>query len=391
MDRLEYQKSMCMGCGICHSLYGVKIDRDISGFAIPCVTADNLSEIQKVCPINVYEKETSFSLWGEYKAVYEGWSSDAVIRRNASSGGIITAIAIYLLEKGIVDGVIHISEDEVEHQKTTVRISLSKEEIANNAGSRYSISTPLYDILNIVDPAKKYVFIGKPCDVAALKSAIIENDILRKTIIFTMSFFCAGTPSDTANKNLLNRLGAADKNIVSFRYRGNGWPGFTTAVDSDGNEYSMSYNESWGGILGRDVKRVCRFCLDGIGLYADISCADLWYLDENDNPDFSEHEGRNIIFARSEYGKEVVESALVDKYIEVKDYSDSICKFVKQQPHQFLRRTTMKYRILPPKLFGKCVPKYSKKYLNEAKKCANKGDNRKAFIGSVKRVIRGKV
>lgn len=391
MNVINYQKEMCTGCGLCHSLYENKIDRDDKGFAVPCVNKENLEQLKNICPINSYEKEDTFSVWGNYISVYEGWSNDENVRKNASSGGAITALAIYLLESRKVDGVIHVGESDVDHQKTEVRTSTSKEDVIKNLGSRYCISTPLYDILDRIEKGKKYAFIGKPCDVAAVKNGMNVNETLRDAIVFTISFFCAGTPSDVANRLLLEKLGAKDKTISSFRYRGNGWPGYATAIDSDGNEYSMTYGESWGRVLGRDVKRVCRYCLDGIGLYADVACADLWYLKEDGQPDFSEHDGRNIIFSRSPYGDKVVKEAFDCGYIYVADYVEKLADFNKQQPHQFSRRTTMKYRILPVKLSGRMAPKYSKRYMNRAKSFASIKERYEAFIGSVKRVIKGRV
>lgn len=57
----------------------------------------------------------------------------------------------------------------------------------------YGISVPLKDILQIVQSDKKYAFVGKPCDVMALRRYLNKNEKLTKNIIYLLSFFlCRG-------------------------------------------------------------------------------------------------------------------------------------------------------------------------------------------------------
>lgn len=81
------------------------------------------------------------------------------------------------------------------------------------------------------------------------------NKNIEKQIVFTMAFFCAGIPSDNANDKLLEAVGCDKRKLSTFRWRGNGWPGYTTAIDIDGNKHQMTYEEAWGKYLGRDVKK----------------------------------------------------------------------------------------------------------------------------------------
>ena len=133
---------------------------------------------------------------------------------------------------------------------------------------------------------KKYAFIGKPCDVTVLKNFQKLNPIIAEMIPITMSFFCAGLPRIDAQKKLLEEMGCNGR-VVSLRYRGNGWPGYATVNLENGKQCKMDYNTSWGKILGRDIMKMCRFCLDGIGEMADIACCDVWYLTEDNKPNFT--------------------------------------------------------------------------------------------------------
>lgn len=391
MNSIKYTTEFCTACGLCHSVNNIRFNNDNKGFPTPLLKNID-GYYDNVCPVNYYSRDkVDFKLWGEYKEVYAGYSNDSEIRHRASSGGALTELSIYLLENGIVDGIIHTGVSHSSPIETQTVCSTTKEEVISHCGSRYSISAPFINLKKIVQKNKKYAFVGKPCDVAALIRYIGIDTVLKEQIVLTMSFFCAGMPSMNANKALLEKMGCNLENCKEIKYRGDGWPGYTTAEDKQGKKHQIEYSIAWGDYLGRDVKKICRYCMDGIGELADIVCADLWYLKENYKPDFSEHEGRNIIFCRTELGKEVLQATVKNGNLTVEDYSVEMDHFHCVQPYQFERRTTMKYRLLALRLFGRFVPKYNKKLLNDANAYALPGMNRHIFIGTVKRILKGKL
>lgn len=247
---------------------------------------------------NLWQKNTLYPQWRECVT----WSSDQQLRFSASSGGTITAISEYLLSKKLVDEIIHTCVSKQNQIKTEYTKSKRVEELRDKTGSRYTVSSPLIELLQCISPEKKYAVVGKPCDILVLRRYLEVHQELNKNIIYLISFFCAGVPSENANRKLLDHLKTNEQECRHLTYRGEGWPGFATAIDDNGNKHSMSYNDSWGKILGRDINKFCRFCMDGIGEFADISCGDAWYMEEDGTPDFNEHDGRNITFSRTKKG-----------------------------------------------------------------------------------------
>ena len=114
-----------------------------------------------------------------------------------------------------------------------------------------------------------------------------------------------GTPSLKANKKLLKFLNPYNNKIKELSYRGNGWPGNASILLENGKYNYTSYENSWGNYLGRDLQDICRFCWEGTGEAADISCGDGWYI-ENNKPVFAENEGRNVILARTLKRKAII-------------------------------------------------------------------------------------
>ncbi len=225
--------------------------------------------------------------------------------------------------------------------------------------------------------------------MTALKNYQKMNPEVAEMIPITMSFFCAGLPSIDAQKKLLKEMGC-DGKVASLRYRGNGWPGYATAVQEDGRQFQVDYNTSWGKILGRDIMKMCRFCLDGIGEMADIACCDAWYLTVDNKPDFTEADGRNGIFCRSRLGVEILQEVSASGRLVISEFPDYAEKLRFMQFYQHDRRATMLTKYAAMKICLKPFPKYPIKVKKYQK---NVGVVRrlKIFKGTVGRIVKGKI
>lgn len=343
----------CTGCGLCKATGMSELYKDEKGFFHPKTD----TEIREICPssgiqCDMFDKK---EIWGRNCGVYLGWTNNKRLRKKASSGGVITQILCYLLENKLVDCVIHIGSDEKNPTQTSVYFSETIDEVESHCGSRYAISSPLL-CMDRIDPQKKYAFVGKPCDVVALQNYMKKVPELKETIIYLLSFFCMGIPSENAQKKLLSELGCED--CSSLTYRGNGWPGFTVAIDAAGKKAQMDYDSSWGKILGRDLMTACKYCLDGIGEMADVSCGDAWYLTADKKPDFQEHEGRNVVFARTETGLALLKAMKKSETISLEKYENYKEELPLTQTSQYNRRQQMLARILALRVFLQPAPNY---------------------------------
>lgn len=381
-----YEK-YCTGCGLCKALNKCELITDEKGFYHPTQPADILN---KVCPVSGVHtmKLNCNDIWGRSNAVYLGWSNDPLLREKASSGGVISEIVRYLINSKKIDSVIHIGVDQLIPTKTKVFFSRTPEEAVSHCGSRYCISSPLSE-LDKLEKGKKYAFIGKPCDVVALRNYMELNPEYKKKIRYLLSFFCMGLPSDDAQKKLLEKLDCVE--CKSLNYRGNGWPGFATAIDKNGKKHQITYDESWGKILGRDLMPACRFCIDGIGEMADISCGDAWYLTSDNKPDFTEHDGRNVIFARTAVGNELLQEMKKRDIITLEEYKEYKKELPLIQSSQWNRRREMRDRILAMKLFFRECPSYNTQLLKFYSSSLSVKRRIAIILGTGKRIIKGKM
>lgn len=389
-------KEYCTGCGWCHDVLGCDLILESNGFReidASNITKENLEILKKVCPAfgtqcDIMDER---QLWGRRKSIYTAYASNNYVRFRASSGGVLTQLACYLIESKLVDGVIHIGKDENDPIGSKLFCSRTSQEVISHCGSRYTSSAPFDGIKEYLDNNEKYCFIGKPCDVAVLRNWESVDGSVGEKFPYVLSFFCAGAPSRNVNIKLLDKMGCPYETCVDLDYRGNGWPGYATAMDKDGENHKILYREAWGQTLGRDIRKSCRFCVDGIGEMADVSCCDAWYLDNQKKPSFEEHDGRNAVFCRTNKGKKLFEDASSAGYINIIDYPKLEEELQFAQYHQFFKKGSMYSSILAMKVMMKPCPKYDLKKLRViSKNISNKLKVRK-FGGTIKRIIQGKI
>lgn len=387
-NKFEY----CTGCGLCHSAYNVSFEKDSKEFLTPKKPTESFTDetINELCPFGKFGvSEYAGSVWGKYIQAVRGHAGDESIRFKASSGGVITALAIYLLKEKLVDGVILTKEDPIVPYHCITFCAKTEQEIIAASGSRYSQSSPLMNILEMIEPIKKYAVIGKPCDIAVLRRYLNHNKPLQNQVKYLLSFFCAGMPSDKANQRLLRELECSD--CVDLRYRGCGWPGYTTAIDKNGKAHKMEYTKSWMEILGRDIRKCCKFCFDGIGEAADISCGDLWNLTTEKKPDFSESEGYNIVFSRTKTGNELLIQAIKAGVVCSESWESKLEELRYCQPNHYIKRTTILGKVLALKLLNKSTPRYSFIRMIAYAKHIDLKTQIGSFKGTIKRVVQNKI
>lgn len=354
---------MCLGCGACAwacennavrlvdmSDDGIRpvVDESCGGCAGP-------SRCVKVCPgietshgkWDARADQKLAAAWGPVLGVWEGYATDQEIRFQGSSGGAATALALYCAEKEGMYGTVHAGADKGEPCKNRTRLSKSRSELIENSGSRYSPASPCDGLGMIENAPSPCVFIGKPCDVAALRKAQAMSSGLDTRTGLAISIFCAGTPSTKGTIDLLGRFTKAPSEVESLRYRGNGWPGNWTAVTKSGPS-SMPYKDAWSFLQKYRPLR-CHLCPDGTGEFADLSCGDPWYREITPG-----EPGLSLIVARTAKGMHILKAAADSGYLKIKKIDPALLE--KAQANLLAKRRSVWGRLAALKLLLVPVP-----------------------------------
>lgn len=385
---------LCLGCGACVSALGrtdVVMALNEAGYLRPStgaeLSANEHETLKAVCvgeSIGHDQRDADYDpLWGPIKRLGTGYATDPEVRHRGSSGGVISAIAIGLVESGEVDFVVTTGPDPKDPIGNDTDARHDRDAILLTAGSRYAPSSPLAGIAGHLATGKRFAFVGKPCDVAALRRMAKRDPRIDVQVPYMIAFFCAGVPSRIGTMKVLEKLGVVYENLVAFRYRGDGWPGLTRASMKNGEAKTMDYNSSWGSVLNRHLQFRCKICPDGTGEFADIACADAWYGADG-YPDFAEREGRSLVVVRTEAGKALVAS--LEEAGRIKVDSLEVAEIAKMQPYQVHRKRHVLARISAMWLLRRKGPHYSGLELGKTTRQASLASQLRDFIGTARRL-----
>jgi coenzyme F420 hydrogenase subunit beta len=357
---------MCCGCGVCAyaSPEAIEMVDDLDQGRRPLVRegASPNAEALAACPGVGLTRPSEpaapdridelLPAWGPVLEVLEGYATDSEIRFAGSSGGALTAIALFCLEQSGFRGVLHIAARKDHPFLNHTVLSTHRSELLAATGSRYAPASPCDGLKQIEDAGGPCVFIGKPCDVAGARMISEHRPGLAQNLGLTLGFFCAGTPTTRGTLEMIRAMGIDDVSTVrSVRYRGRGWPGKATVTDRGTGEHTLSYEQSWGEILQKHRQWRCHVCADHTGELADLAFGDPWH-----RPIAEGEPGRSLILVRTERGRRILHAAIAAGYLTARRADPSILP--RSQPNLLKTRGAVWGRIQMLKLLGAAAPKF---------------------------------
>jgi coenzyme F420 hydrogenase subunit beta len=316
---------LCMGCGTCEAICpeeAITLDVNKKGFYVPSVNekkCTNCGLCVSICPgrgINFKEmdikifNEMGDQYLGNFIRTYLGHSTDNEIRYNGSSGGFITALALYAIDKKIVDGVIvtKIGKDE----KPITIITNDRDEILKSSSSKYA-PAPVNTIIKEINKTKekKYLFIGLPCQIHGLLKAEKYFPDLKEKIWLIVGLFCGGTTSFVGT-DFIRWLYKIDKDKWRLlRYRGGDWPGTLDVKTKENICRNIPLIEYYPYLGAYFCNPRCRLCIDHTAGFADISVGDPWL------PGFTDPLGSSVIISRTKNGENILSKMKNVKVIDI--------------------------------------------------------------------------
>lgn len=389
------QHNLCSGCGACAFVgraHGVTMV-DIPAVGRRPVGVENLpdhlkDEIAAVCP----GAEVRSPGWpaappsvpellvGPTAAIWEGWATDPQVRWAGSSGGVVTALSLYALERRGMALVVHTGMDKGKPWHNRTVVSKDRAELLAHTGSRYTTSSPVEALAAIEEADGPCVFVGKPCDVAAVQALRRRRPALDRNLGLVLSFFCAGTPPTDASLRVAAELGFTDPDAIStMRYRGHGWPGEFTVASRDGRSATLSYEESWGRLASMPRQLRCALCPDGLGELADVTGGDAWHRRDEGS------DGISFILARTPLGTDIVTGAIDEGYLQA---VPSDAARVREAQPLTRRRTLITARTAALRTVGLPAPRYPGFRLGAASRLVGPARWTREYAGMLRRIVR---
>jgi coenzyme F420 hydrogenase subunit beta len=319
------EHALCIGCGLCQAVAGkdkLQVVKGETGYLVPIASDDidaaTVDIIEDVCPgihaaglpdnlIATDAKQDN--VWGPWTRMVRAWAGDEQQRHIGATGGVLTALASYLLTSKQVNFVLHVKPHDTEPSFGQMHISRTPEQVLEGAGSRYGPTAPLIAIDEVLAMGEPFAFIGKPCDIAGLRNYAEHDERVNELVKFTLAPVCGGWGPPASTNNFYERMGVDPEEVIGLRYRGHGCPGPTRITTKD-KVIDAHYLDFWGDDESMwDMPFRCKVCPDGIGEAADIAAADSWILGSPNRIDSETDLGTNSVVARTSVGAHLLAEA----------------------------------------------------------------------------------
>ena len=200
---------LCIGCGLCQSIAGkenIEVSMTVKGRLEPKeigkIGPEVFKKILNVCPGTIVEglpkeeiaPKTGHNLvWGYYLSLCYSWSTDKKIRFESSTGGLLKGLSLYLLESNKVKFIMHTDANPKKPMRSVSKFSYNKEELlGNESRSRYGPASPLDRFHEALDLNQPFAFVGKPCDISAIRQLSKTDPRVNQLCKFLLTLVCGG-------------------------------------------------------------------------------------------------------------------------------------------------------------------------------------------------------
>lgn len=300
------KKEKCTGCAVCMNVclkQSISMEYDVEGFLYPSVDESSCTQCgicTKKCPVLNLKSNANFSEINCYAGYYK---SDKII--NSTSGGIAQALYSQCLSSGgIVYGVAYDSA----FSKAIYKRIEKESDLISILGTKYiqaEKGTIYNDVRKDLKDSKFVLFVGTPCEVAALVSFLgSKNDNL-----LLVELICHGPTSNHVHNKYLSELNKKNLKINKFyvRYKDGKWlPKMTRCEFENGKFVQRKFDKSDYGIAFSLFSRIsCHYCsFKGKNRYADITIGDFW--GGNKNTKGYNELGTSVIFVHTLLGESML-------------------------------------------------------------------------------------
>ncbi len=306
---------LCSRCGTCVGLSQGKLEfEDRDGRCLPQRAADgSLSAIcYQACPqvqasypeMNravFHDASPSSPFFGHYRRILVAHSTDEHVRRNAASGGVLSAVLLHLLESGRITGAVTLAMDPGLPWRSVPIVARSRGAILAAAQSKYVVSPVNTILAHLADEPGPLAFVGLPHQVFAIRRLQQMGHPSVASLRYLLGPFFGNELYGTAIDSFLRKFNARKEDVTRLSYREGEWPGHMSAWLRDGRvlrmpkfhaNYLIPFHISDNSLLSHDLTNE----------FTDVSGGDAWA------PVYEQRrQGFSLVITRTEQGDQLVE------------------------------------------------------------------------------------
>lgn len=108
--------------------------------------------------------------FGIYRKLVIARATDNQILQVCQDGGVVTALLLFALKEGIIDGAIVTAEDPQKPLYPLPKLATTAQEILQSAGTKYFYSPSILALKEAIKQKKREIaFVGTPCQIRAIR------------------------------------------------------------------------------------------------------------------------------------------------------------------------------------------------------------------------------
>ena len=362
---------LCTHCGTCAALCdGIEMKETRRG---PLPICEDLSTpiddaIWQACPgrgihyagLNkkTFGKLPEQWLIGNVEKTFVGYSAKEEVRRIGASGGVITQILLYLLEKKRIQGAITLKQGSPEPWLARPIIATSAQEILDGAQSVYA-PIPVNTILSKLEQFDGDVaLVGLPDQIASIRKLQALGHPSVKKIKYLLGPYVGINMYSGAVMRFARSSGIKTKEeIEEVRYRDGEWPGYLRVTSKSGKTVKAEkfyYNY----LLPFYITRSTLYSIDFANDFTDISVGDAW------NPTYENvGMGFAVVVARNNKGLDLLQDMQKEGYLTLDE--KPVTEVMNMHGHMFdFKKRGAFIRMGFRRMVGRKVPDYGIKPRN---------------------------
>lgn len=296
-------QNMCTGCMACVNVckmnaISIVDSLDFYNAEINEDNCMNCGSCRNVCPnLNPVEKEKPL-LWKE------GWAMDSTIRNMSSSGGVSTSLIYHFIQSGGYVAACLFKNGEFVFEMIN-----SIQDATKFVGSKYVKSNPkrIYgEIACRLEFGKKVLFIGLPCQVAALKNIVKHQEFL-----YTVDLICHGSPSPKLLNLFLKEKGIDITELGDLYFRKKMLFGLRTTNRRISTPQGLDMY-TYAFLKSIDYTENCYYCrYASLDRVSDITLGDSWGSEQDES---EKEKGISLILCQSDKGTELLKNSGLQLY-----------------------------------------------------------------------------
>lgn len=349
---------LCVGCGFCkvscpHNAIAMAFDQNKEYRpAINPETCIDCGICYQVCPMaepnlnrRIAQASQKIFDYGIDKslAFLKGYQTDFEKYTQSSSGGILSALLVFLLKEKSIDAVIHAQALAGNSEKPYFKASLSKtpEEIEQKRSSFYypiEFSEIIEQVLQNSE-IQNVALLGTPCVLSAAANLNKTNKAFAKKLKYAFALICSHNTSAQFTECLISNFTKENKEKF-FKHRDKTEikkaAEFNNSLTfADGKTLRRSRNKTPFTLNWRTFSyafNACLFCPDFWGADADAGFKDAWGFP------LDRKQGETVFFLNRPELVQAIEEMKEQKIVEIQQVEKQ--KLIKSQKDTLIHKTT---------------------------------------------------